>query len=131
MRDDGDFRDFTWENMDALYGGIEGDGSNMRDRGGYIVDAFRIANWAFLNSNNYAEGVLKVIRLGGDTDTNAAIYGQLAGAYYGYKNIPREWRKRVYLSKEIVSLADSLLAMPKCPIKRTRFESDPHYGDPK
>ncbi|CAF5135070.1 unnamed protein product, partial [Rotaria sp. Silwood1] len=35
------------------------------------------------------EGVLAVVNLGDDTDTTAAIYGQLAGAYYGYNKLPK------------------------------------------
>ena len=66
--------------------------------------------------------MLAVIRLGGDTDTNAACYGQLAGAYYGYSKIPKEWREGVYLADELVEIADKLLEMDKCPIIRTRFE---------
>ena len=29
--------------------------------------------------------------MGGDADTIAAIYGQLAGAYYGERALPAEW----------------------------------------
>lgn len=32
-----------------------------------------------------------VINKGGDTDTNSCIAGMLAGAYYGYDKIPKEW----------------------------------------
>jgi ADP-ribosyl-[dinitrogen reductase] hydrolase len=70
---------------------------------------------------------MAVIRLGGDADTNAACYGQLAGAYYGYKKIPKEWRDGVYLADELIEVADELLRMPECPIIRTRFEDDEHF----
>ncbi|WP_109422624.1 ADP-ribosylglycohydrolase family protein [Aeromonas caviae] len=33
--------------------------------------------------------------LGDDADTVAAIYGQLAGAYYGEEGIPASWRERL------------------------------------
>ena len=35
--------------------------------------------------------MLKVVNLGDDTDTVAAIAGGLAGLYYGYEDIPEEW----------------------------------------
>lgn len=35
--------------------------------------------------------MLKAVNLGDDTDTVAAIAGGLAGLYYGYEAIPREW----------------------------------------
>jgi len=33
--------------------------------------------------------------LGDDADTTGAVYGQIAGAYYGMINIPEAWRKKV------------------------------------
>ena len=71
--------------------------------------------------------MLKIIRLGGDTDTNAAIYGQLAGSFYGYSAIPIEWRDGIIQSKELVSIADKLLDISDCKILRTRFEDDEHF----
>ena len=46
---------------------------------------------------------MKAVNLGGDTDTIAAIAGGLAGALYGYVDIPEEWRntliKREYIEE--------------------------------
>lgn len=75
--------------------------------------------------------MIAVIKLGGDTDTNGAIYGQLAGAYYGYKAIPEESRKNVYQAGELVEIADNLLEMPECPFIRTRFEDDDNFEEPR
>ena len=108
---------------------LEKDGEKLYNLGGYIVDAFAIALWGLMNFDNFKDGMMAVIRLGGDTDTNGAIYGQLAGAYYGYNAIPEEWRKEVYLSDELVEIADDLLKMPKCPIIRTRFEDNEFFED--
>ena len=102
-------------------------GESLKDHGGYIVDTLTIALWGIRNHNNFKDGMLAVIRLGGDTDTNAACYGQLAGALYGYEAIPEEWRDGVHLSNELVDIADSLLNMDECPIIRTRFEDDSHF----
>ena len=107
------------------------DAEDLYDLGGYIVDTFAIALWGFLHSDTFEEGMIRVIRLGGDTDTNAACYGQLAGAYYGYKNIPKEWREEVFKGDELVELADKLYAMKKCPILRTRFEDNEHFEVPE
>lgn len=101
------------------------------DLGGYIVDAFAIALWGFLHSDSFEEGMKKVLYLGGDADTNAAIYGQIAGAYYGYKAIPEEWRKNVYLGEEIVDIADELLDIDECPVIRTRFEDNEYFKIPE
>lgn len=92
--------------------------------GGYTIDALNIAIWGFINYDDFESGLNAVIRLGGDTDTNGAIYGQLAGACYGYKSIPAKWRNNLYQKQDIVSVADSLASIPTCPILQTRFEED-------
>lgn len=47
--------------------------------------------WAFYHGEDYREGCLLAVNLGNDTDTAAAVFGQLAGAYYGIKAIPAAW----------------------------------------
>ena len=48
------------------------------------------------------------MNLGDDADTVGAIYGQLAGAYYGVQAIPEEWRKLCSFSSLIELFADEL-----------------------
>ncbi|CAF4299446.1 unnamed protein product, partial [Rotaria sordida] len=49
---------------------------------GYIVNALEAALWAFWSDgDSFETGALKAVNLGDDTDTTAAIYGQLAGAH--------------------------------------------------
>ncbi|MFZ1250439.1 MAG: ADP-ribosylglycohydrolase family protein [Candidatus Microsaccharimonas sp.] len=97
---------------------------NLRDLGGYVVDAIKIASWGFLNFDSFERGMLAVIKLGGDTDTNGAIYGQLAGAYYGYEAIPEKWRSDLYKRDEIKDLASRLMNLESEGVLRTRFEED-------
>jgi ADP-ribosyl-[dinitrogen reductase] hydrolase len=69
---------------------------------GYIVNALEAALWAFWSDgDSFERGVCKAVNLGDDTDTTAAIYGQLAGAYYGYGKLPSHWREQVY-AKEFI-----------------------------
>ena len=82
-----------------------------------------------MNFDNFEYGMLGVIGLGGDTDTNAAVFGQLAGAYYGVETIPEEWRNDLYLGDEIKELADSLAKMKKFDVLRTRFEDDKYFKE--
>ena len=51
------------------------------------------------------------VNLGDDADTVGAIYGQLAGAYYGASSIPEEWRDKCFFSSLIECLADELLLL--------------------
>ncbi|WP_295400065.1 ADP-ribosylglycohydrolase family protein [uncultured Thiocystis sp.] len=75
---------------------------------GYVVQALEAALWAFHTSDSFATGALKAVNLGEDADTTGAIYGQLAGAYYGVEAIPATWRARLSRAAEIRQLADGL-----------------------
>lgn len=75
---------------------------------GYVVESMEAALWAFHKSGDFQEGALCAANLGDDADTTAAIYGQIAGAYYGAGAIPTEWLDRLTMTTEITSMADSL-----------------------
>ena len=75
---------------------------------GYVVHTLEAVLWAFHHTESFKEGALKVVNLGEDADTTGAIYGQIAGAYYGVDSIPVEWRSSVTMYSEILSIADSL-----------------------
>ena len=78
---------------------------------GYVVQALEAALWAFWNSQNFEEGALAAVNLGDDADTTAAIYGQLAGAYYALEGIPLKWREKIAMGDYILDLASSLYDM--------------------
>jgi hypothetical protein len=63
------------------------------------------ALWAFWSQDTFEKGALAAVNLGDDTDTTAAIYGQLAGAHYGYKKLPEKWVKDLYASNFIQCLS--------------------------
>jgi ADP-ribosyl-[dinitrogen reductase] hydrolase len=75
---------------------------------GYVVKSLEAALWAFHRSNSFREGALLAVNLGNDADTTGAVYGQIAGAYYGYEGIPEEWRSRIAQRKLIESFADRI-----------------------
>lgn len=91
---------------------------------GYILDTLEVAVWAFMTTNNFKEGALKAVNLGGDSDTIGAVYGQLAGAYYGLAGIPQEWLEQLYDYSDIVKLAEQLTGIKTFGIIRTRFAED-------
>ena len=78
---------------------------------GYVVESLEAALWAFAQSASFAEGALLAVNLGYDTDTTAAVYGQLAGAYYGEEAIPAAWRVQVVKHDLIASFANKLFAL--------------------
>lgn len=75
---------------------------------GYVLDTLEAAIWCLLNSKNYKDCVLMAVNLGEDTDTVAAVAGGLAGLYYGYENIPREWVEQIVKKDYIIDLCNKL-----------------------
>jgi len=75
---------------------------------GYVVHCLEAALWAFDRSASFEEGCLLAVNLGDDADTTAAVYGQLAGAHYGERAIPAQWRKRLAQREIIEAYADRL-----------------------
>jgi len=75
---------------------------------GYVVRTLEAALWAFHHSESFEHGCRLAVNLGGDADTCGAVYGQLAGAFYGETAIPERWRKVLAHRALIESLADKL-----------------------
>jgi ADP-ribosylglycohydrolase len=69
------------------------------------------ALWAFYRSEDFAGGCLMAANLGDDSDTTAAVYGQLAGACYGETGLPEAWRAAVAHPDLILSLAEQLFQL--------------------
>ncbi|MGH9877910.1 MAG: ADP-ribosylglycohydrolase family protein [Nitrososphaerales archaeon] len=75
---------------------------------GYAAESLEATLWSFYNSDSFEEGCLMAVNLGYDADTTGAIYGQLAGAFYGEKTIPIEWLSKLAYRSKIEEMADSL-----------------------
>jgi len=75
---------------------------------GYVVKSLEAALWAFYQNDSFMEGCLLAVNLGDDADTTGAVYGQLAGAYYGEEGIPESWRLKLAHRNLIESFADRL-----------------------
>lgn len=78
---------------------------------GYVVDSLEAALWAFANSETFEEGALLAVNLGEDADTTGAVYGQIAGAYYGADGVPARWVGMLSMRTEIEGLASRLAAL--------------------
>lgn len=77
---------------------------------GYVVSSLEAALWAFHRTRSFAEGALLAVNLGHDADTTGAIYGQLAGSFYGLSGIDPAWRRVLHRGDFIVGLVGELLA---------------------
>ncbi|AEV27915.1 ADP-ribosylglycohydrolase [Sphaerochaeta pleomorpha str. Grapes] len=56
-----------------------------------VLLALHVALKAFLETSSFEEGMLQIMMKGGSACSNAAIYGALAGAFYGPDSIPDRW----------------------------------------
>jgi len=78
---------------------------------GHVVRSLEAALWAFHHGASFRDGALRAVNLGDDADTTGAVYGQLAGAFYGETGIPEAWRRRVVAGDAIARMAEQLCAL--------------------
>ena len=58
---------------------------------GYTLKTLGAALWSYWHAETFQEGLLKVVRAGGDADTNAAVACAVLGAKFGFESIPQEY----------------------------------------
>lgn len=75
---------------------------------GYVAQSLEAALWAFYKSDSFRQGCLLAVNLGDDADTTGAVYGQIAGAYYGIEGIPDDWLKKLADCELIEDYAEQL-----------------------
>jgi ADP-ribosyl-[dinitrogen reductase] hydrolase len=87
-------------------------GKNRREisSSGFVIDTLEAALWCVGRADDFAEAVLLAANLGGDSDTVAAVTGQLAGAHWSMSGIPERWSSGVAWSSDIADRARRLLA---------------------
>lgn len=81
------------------------------DVDGYVYGSLCAAMHCFYTTNSFEDCMEAIIKLGGDTDTNACIAGMLAGAYYGFDSIPKEWINDLVKLEELHEVCDQLFEL--------------------
>lgn len=76
---------------------------------GYCIDTLEVAIRGFYNFDNFIDGLLYCISLGEDTDTVGAVYGQIAGAYYGLSGIPDYYKENLMQYDKILEIGNKLV----------------------
>ncbi|HCH02631.1 MAG TPA: crystallin J1 [Vibrio sp.] len=79
---------------------------------GFVIDSLEAALWCFYHSDSFEHGALLAANLGDDADTTAAIYGQIAGCFYGADSLPEHWLAELAWRKHIARHAEYLLLRP-------------------
>ena len=99
---------FDQEIIDVALGSYKNKIRDEISSDGYVVNTLEASLWAFYNSERFDEGLMLSVNLGFDADTVAAVYGQLAGAYYGVDMIGKEYKSDLMNAKLIKSVSLSL-----------------------
>lgn len=87
-----------------------GPGDELPDNtSGYVLQSLTVAIAALLDSRSFADVLVDVVRIGGDTDTNGAISGGLLGARDGIDAIPKRWLDALQFRNEFQQLARNLV----------------------
>lgn len=61
------------------------------DSVGYTLKTLAAGLWAYWHAQSFEDGLLTVVRAGGDADTNAAVACAILGAKFGFDAIPSEY----------------------------------------
>ncbi|KAJ5727029.1 ADP-ribosylation/Crystallin J1, partial [Penicillium malachiteum] len=77
---------------------------------GFVVDTLECVLWGFFKYSTFISGAIAVVNLAGDSDTIGAIYGALAGAYYGVEYIPNIWTSEMQKKEMIEKVANDFAA---------------------
>ena len=75
---------------------------------GWAVSTLQAALWAFETTTSFEDGLIAAVNLGGDADSIGAVYGQIAGAYYGFDAIPEHWLAAVKDRRKVDELIEAL-----------------------
>jgi ADP-ribosylglycohydrolase len=83
--------------------------TNLPDQGGgFVLDSLSLSVAAVLDPRPLEHVLVDIVRIGGDTDTNAAIAGGLVGVRDGVDAIPEEWRDALQFRNEFTDAARAL-----------------------
>ena len=86
---------WNWKSKNFVYAKERID-ENPKYVGSYATDCLAMALHCVYTTNNFKSALLKAVNFGGDADSVGAVTGQLAGAKYGFDNIPEEWIKTIH-----------------------------------
>lgn len=81
------------------------------DSVGYTLKTMAAGLWAYWNAKSFEDGLLAVVRAGGDADTNAAVACAILGAKFGFESIPNEYVEGLIYKKMLDEVINGLSDM--------------------
>lgn len=76
-----------------------------------MVATLEAALWAFFTTDGFRAGALKAVNLGDDADTVGAVYGGIAGAFYGVEDVPVEWIEGLVRRKVVDEVVEGVVKL--------------------
>ena len=73
-----------------------------------VVNTLEAALWAFHRTSDFEEGCVQAVGLWLDADTTGAVFGALAGAYYGEQGLPPRWLAKLRHKDLLIGFAEAL-----------------------
>ncbi|KAL8868713.1 MAG: hypothetical protein Q9174_004806 [Haloplaca sp. 1 TL-2023] len=86
-------------------------GDEQISSSGYVVHSLEASLWAFFTTDGFETGALKAVNLGEDADTVGAIYGGLAGAFYGVETLPQTWTRGLQAKGKIDDVVEGVVKL--------------------
>jgi ADP-ribosylglycohydrolase len=83
------------------------------DSVGYTLKTLAAGLWAYWNAPSFEEGLLSVVRAGGDADTNAAVACAILGAKYGFTAIPQEYVEGLIYREQLEEVVSGMQEIAK------------------
>ena len=87
---------------------------------GYVISTLEAALWCVHRTSSFEDAIVLAVNLGNDSDTVAAVTGQLAGALYGRAGIPKRWLEQLAWASEIDKRIGLLLMAGKSNAQKAR-----------
>ncbi len=80
---------------------------------GYVVDTLQTVFHYLFSTADFEECLIGVVNQGGDADTTGAIAGMIAGAFYGFDALPKDWLKKLdtKVRQDIEELTPQLMSL--------------------
>lgn len=85
---------------------------------GYVVSTLEAALWAVDTTSSFEDALVRAVNLGRDADTVGAVTGQIAGAVYGYDDIPERWLEKLAWRPKLENRAASLFKLNRTPKRK-------------
>ena len=83
------------------------------DSVGYTLKTMAAGLWACWNAKTFEDGLLSVVRAGGDADTNAAVACAILGAKFGFNSIPKEYVDGLIYKEQLENVISGMIELAK------------------